>query len=459
MDDSQDRLDALIAAPIESLNLELKRWFDPTKPHGQAKIAIGCIALRNRNGGYFVVGFDDKTGLPDHDNRPDNVEELFHPDAVQHIVSCYASHLFEVRVRFAKRDDQVYPVIVVEEGVTIPVAAKRELVEGKKHLIRHDAVYFRTLRSNGVVSSSAATQGDWADIVSVCFESREADIGRFLRRHLGPEGVLKADLKASDPTENLRRRAETILGHGDERREAVFKSDEFHTRAQQYNGVGGWSVALVFDPARPVDDSDRKFLQLLAVSNPHYTGAALWADTSVMGPEDRPRKINGAWETVTLDGQTSWRERAEFQWVHARGDFYLWRAYQDDLSDKVDRGTALDVGLLAYRFAETIAVGLKFAAVLELPTEARLGFLFRAGELVNRKALTWANAERYLPVRGKAYDNSAQGFTVLTADTPVTAIAPYLQQVLAPIAGAFDGSVVTTEMLEPYVDRLLGRSL
>ncbi|MCQ1779419.1 hypothetical protein NOJ05_19610 [Neorhizobium galegae] len=459
MNDSQDRIDALIAAPTESLNVELKRWVDPRTPHGQAKIAIGCIALRNRNGGYLVVGFDDRTALPDDEHRPDNVEGLFHPDIVQHIVSQFASQLFEVKVRLAARDGLRYPVIVVEAGVTVPVAAKRELIDGNKTLIRQDAVYFRTLRSNGVVSSSAATHGDWADIINICFENREADIGRFLRRHLGPNAPLIGGLKSIDPDTNLRGRAAAILRHGDARREKVFNSDEFRDRAQRYSKIGAWSAALVFEPARQEDDSDRPFLQLISAANPQLTGAAPWTDTRGMGQENRPRKKDGAWETITLEKQPSFIDQAEFQWVHARGEFYLWRAYQDDLSQKVEPGTALDLGLLAYRFAETIAVGLKFAAALEVAPETRLGFLFRAAGLSGRMAQTWANPERYLPVRGRAFDEEAEGFTALTADTPATAIAPYLQQVLSPIAGAFDGSVVTTTMLETYVERLLSGRL
>ncbi len=58
-------IDGLVANPSESLNVEVKRWIDPTKPPGEEKIVKGTFALRNRNGGYFVVGFDDNTIAPD----------------------------------------------------------------------------------------------------------------------------------------------------------------------------------------------------------------------------------------------------------------------------------------------------------------------------------------------------------------------------------------------------------
>ena len=56
----QSVIAGLVGNPSESLTVELKRWIDPTQPAGIEKIVKGALALRNRNGGFFVVGFDDK---------------------------------------------------------------------------------------------------------------------------------------------------------------------------------------------------------------------------------------------------------------------------------------------------------------------------------------------------------------------------------------------------------------
>lgn len=61
----QSVIDGLIASPAESLNVELKRWIDPGQSAGQAKIIKAALGLRNRNGGYLIIGFDDQTLLPD----------------------------------------------------------------------------------------------------------------------------------------------------------------------------------------------------------------------------------------------------------------------------------------------------------------------------------------------------------------------------------------------------------
>jgi hypothetical protein len=179
------QIDSLVARPSESLNVEVKRWINPDQPNGASKFIRAVFALRNRDGGFLVIGFDDKTLEPDLDNEPPNVRSVFHVDKVQALISRHASELFEVGVTFGQRDGREYPVIVVPEGVRSPVATKVPLLdEKKKELIRAGEVFFRTLSANGTPSTALAQPQDWREIVEICFNNREADVGRFLRRQL-----------------------------------------------------------------------------------------------------------------------------------------------------------------------------------------------------------------------------------------------------------------------------------
>src|SRR5271156_2767698 len=128
----KSQINALVSNPSEGLTVELKRWIDPTQPAGIAKIAKGAMALRNRNGGFFVIGFDNTTLSPDTANEPQNVKELFHVDTIQAIISKYASEPFEVSVEWSERDGRQYPVIVVPSGIKVPVASKRDLTDGSQ---------------------------------------------------------------------------------------------------------------------------------------------------------------------------------------------------------------------------------------------------------------------------------------------------------------------------------------
>jgi hypothetical protein len=145
MDFDQALIDQLVLSPRESLIHEVKRWIDSSAPAGIAKIVRAALALRNRNGGYLIIGFDDATLKPDIGHAPADVRMVFHADIIQALVSKFASELFEVGVGFGRRDGQEYPVIVIPEGVRTMVATKADLTDAGKPLVRYGEVYFRTL--------------------------------------------------------------------------------------------------------------------------------------------------------------------------------------------------------------------------------------------------------------------------------------------------------------------------
>ena len=216
-DMDSSRIQALVERPGENLSVELKRWIDPASPEGIAKIVKTALALRNHGGGDLVIGFDNDTCEPDTNNVPQNVREDFHIDKVQALISKYASEPFEVSVEFLEREGQLYPVIIIPPGVKTPVAAKSDLQSSDgKALISVNDVYTRSLHSNNTPSTTKAIWKDWPSILEVCFDNREADIGRFLRRHLGgltPEivrelsGALASGLQPEVTTEDRLQKA------------------------------------------------------------------------------------------------------------------------------------------------------------------------------------------------------------------------------------------------------------
>ncbi len=179
-----ERLLGLLIDPTETLDLELKEWIDLKTAEAKAKVARGCIALRNNDGGHFIIGFTD-AGIPSTTNIPTDVRKSFHSDIIQAIVGKYSSEPFPVEVALIERDGQEYPVISVPQGVRTPVIAKADLIDAAgRALVKDHAVYVRSLSSNNTVSSTEARRGDWERIMRVCFDNREADIGAFVRRHL-----------------------------------------------------------------------------------------------------------------------------------------------------------------------------------------------------------------------------------------------------------------------------------
>jgi hypothetical protein len=455
---SQEVADRLVNAPSEGLNVEIKRWIDPTQPAGIAKIAIACMALRNRDGGYLVVGFDDETLEPLEDGKPEDVRASFHLDIVQLIVSKYASVAFEVAVGFGKREGQEFPVIAIGSGVRSPVAASKELTADGKSLIRQHAVYFRTLNASGVPSSSPARYSDWADIVDICFENREADIGRFLRRHLGGEAASSfATLLEHKANPALWERVlEAIDKHQQRVGGALIARGQDKLQAER----GSWSALLKFDPPLPEDISAREFLRIVGSANPQYTGWPVWLDSSgFRNSSDRPVLVDKVWEAAIIDIGDGWSRHADYYRYDRSGELYLWRVLQDDLTDKVEPGKYLDPFLMMYRVLEVLAVGLAFAKAFDRSEGTTLAFAFRWSNLQNRELNSWADPGRYISSHGKAMGNEAEGYVEISADTPVEAIASYAHGVTRDLFELWDGWQYPMKAIEQQLERLLKRSL
>lgn len=470
----QSQIDSLARNPSEGLNVEIKRWIDPDTPEGKSKIVRGCLALRNRNGGHFVIGFDDKTLLPDVANQPPDPQAMFRLDPIQNLISSYASDLFEIGLAFGKRDGVCYPVIVVPAGVRVPVVAKKELLDpSNKVLVVQNGVYFRTLNSSGIASTSLARHQDWRDIVDICFENREADIGRFLRRQLtGVDRTMLSEALVAlgfatganpPPTRpSLRNEAESFLVKGEARFQAAIQTRGITPQEKALVDGLTMEVAMVINPGWEAAIPDRAFLAKVLGSNPQYTGWPIWLDARTLANEDnRPKVVDQFWEALVISTE-SWSPHMDFMRLDPCGRFYLHRAMQDDLApDRIAPKTSLDPILMVIRVAEAIAVGIAMARALITGDEAerQLGFAFRWTKVGGRILTSWANPMAMMPGSPRSHDQEVTSFIEIPADIPINAIAPFVGEATRSLFVTFEGERVAPNVIEDWTAKLLERRL
>jgi len=459
-DINREHIEQLVKRPGESLAVEIKTWISPADPAGQAKIIKGVIALRNRGGGYFVIGFDDKTMTADKDNAPADVRSTFHIDVIQALVTAHASEPFAITVEFVEHEGVHHPVIVVPAGVRTPVAAKSDLRVGDKFLIRSDEVYFRTLNSNNTVSSAKVKWKDWRDLVEICFDNREADIGRFFRRHLA--GTDPASLQAfamaigssAVAKESVDQKLEKLLAEGLGRYQIAVQGRDVPPH-------GSWEVALIVD-GEFVQPELAPFGRLLGSSNPEYTGWPVWLNSRNFAyTESQPYTFERAWESMIIlaDGFSS---HLDFMRQDPKGRFYSYRALEDDISTTRNAPVPLKVldGILpVLRVGEAMAVGLAFAKALQADERTKLQFMFRWTGLKNRILTSWADRGRYITPRATRQDTVTSPTITVPIDTPPSALAGYVAMAVRPLHEAFDGFILSATVIEDLIDRLLNRRL
>ena len=465
-----DELDGLLQQPTEGRNLEIKSWIDPATADGKQKLVKAAFALRNVNGGYLVIGYDDKTLKPVTAGAPADPCSMFHPDTIQDLISRYAQKPFEISVHYSDQDGTIIPVIKIPSGVLAPVVVRRPLMDAtnNKELLSTGDIYFRTLLANGLISSAQIQPNDWPDLLDICFDNREADIGRFVRRHL--VGISPATLRAAlsgiaqeeaDPAELLKKELCGLLDKGRGRFSAMVRE-----RDLQLPQHGSWEVGLIIRGEFPAQSPTIDFVRRLDAANPQLTGWPVWLEsTSFTNPEHRPISTGGGFEALIVAIDDGWGGRhLDFMRKDPKGRFYLYRALQDDLSTSDGAPqpmTALDFGLAILRTAEALAVGIAFGRAMGCDVqETNLEFAFRWGGLKGRQISSWANPERFLgPVQEPAYDDSFCITISMPLDTPNSSLWLYTHEVVASLFALFGGEEIPPQVVEELVHRLMTRTL
>lgn len=462
-----DRITELINRPGESLSVEIKSWIDPATEEGQSKVVRAALALRNHGGGYLIIGFENQTLLASTIDVPADVKTTYHQDIIQALVAKFASEPFEVIVHYPEKDGQVFPVIAVPPGVRTPVAAKSDLfVKGTQtKLISTDEVYVRTLRSNNTPSTAKASWKDWPKVVEVCFDNREADIGRFFRRHLS--GLKSEQLAefvnaingAVAPAESTHDKLQMIQSQGAQRYAVALKNSGAKLKEH-----GTWEVCVAIQGDIPEHKADKQFFNLLDSSNPDFTGWPVWLNSSNFSDKSsHPYVFDDAWEALVISIGSNWSDHIDFMRLNPKGTFYLHRALQDDTSGN-ERSpkplTQLDFGLPILRTAEAIAVALSFAKAMGCSEEkCSLSFMFRWTHLSGRQLTNWAQPNRFIFPGNFAKQDEYQTELTVPLETPLSALPDYVNKVVQPLYALFDGFQLNPSVVEDLVTRLIERRL
>lgn len=448
---TRDQLEALVNAPQESLGVELKQWIDPGTAEGEAKVAKGVLALRNHGGGVFVVGFTD-AGEPDTGAGPADVCAAFHTDMVQALVGKYASTPFEVTVHFVERDGQTFPVIEVPPGVTTPVACKRDFPPGGKHLLKDNAVYVRSLHSNGTVSSSEAKRDDWERLMKVCFDNREADIGGFVRRHLtgidlaGLSALLGRTRPPDPPTASGR--AADLMERGRARFHAVCRE-----RSVSLPAIGFREAAIIVAGHVPAHSPTQDFLHRLTVAKPRYSGWSPWPAGFQSDPaRDTQYVYENGWEALLklADSLDFWR-------IDPRGEFYQLDALREDLfgDPSMPAGSSLDFVTQIRRLVEYITSAQSFARSMGCSEgSTTLACRFRWRGLQGRRLVNRFDPSSLYP-RPPAVQDEVTSAVDVPLEVATAALGVLVFQAVNPLFLVFGGVEVAERVIARRVEEIL----
>ena len=224
-------------------------------------------------------------------------------------------------------------------------------------------------------------------------------------------------------------------------------------------------VGLVLEPAKPDELATKEFMNKISASNPQFTGWPPWLDSrGFTKVADKAYVLDGVWQAliVALDG--GWYQHFDFLRFDPTGEFYLHRVMQDDLSEKVNPGIAMDVILMIYRVAEVLAVGVSMARNLGWDPNGTAGFAFQWTGLNGRELSSWVNPFRWGGGGGGALgarsrSAAAESFVEVPLEIPHSALAPHVAVVVGPLFASFDGYTASKELIETCVRKMIERKM
>ncbi len=446
----------------ESYSVEVKSWFDAESPEGKTKLVKALLALRNNNGGRLVIGFDDTTMDAVAADRPESLRAAFGQDAIQALITRFSSEPFEVLVQYATKDGKDFPVICVPPGVRTPVATKSEIKDPQtqRPILPINAVYVRTLKSNNTVSTASANWHDWDRLCELCFDNREADIGRFLRRHLDESvlGRFAALINVADqpPMPDASELNAQWLDAGRAAFDARLAKDGVVVPKIGYFEIAATVIGALKDNIA----ANHSLLNLIRSANRRFTGLPFFVTLDSAAMNDRPKMTSDGWERLFVDLSQEWpSDTVDFWRIEPSARLYAIRGFDEDLSKDLKSARVLAITLPIWRVAdaliEAVAIG---RAMAQNPEEASLAVTLRWTDLAGRR-LSNARSTRFFSAMGTvADDDTAISHLTVPLNLPDSALAQRTSHALSPLYRKFQGFEIGQNVVDQEVRELLSRT-
>lgn len=440
--DHKSIIENFLSNPSETLKIELKEWIDISTETDKAKIVKSCIALYNNNGGFLAIGFDNDGKTKKHTHTLAELKEKFNFDEIQKIVSRYTSTHIETYIYFHEIDNLHYPFIFIPSGVRTPASIKADLHDPTDHtkkLLHHGKIYFRTLSSNGTVSTSEPKSSkDWERLLNICLENKETDIAKFFQNNLTEAQLQKIKeflfRTSNEPSQNNNHDAKNCLNYGYKEYLVIANKKSIPTH-------GTFQVAFIINNKTEKITISQTLLQTLKSSNPRPSGWPLWVILQNSPDEDkRPQHHSDRWQAF-IDASNT----LDFWMVTEKKCFYHYRALRDDMNGsttaqaKAEKLNEIDFVWQVENICDAIATGLAFAQALNEDGDATLAFAFKWTKLKNRYLTAWAHPARYIDCESKSNTDECSHEVNISINATRANIVNYTYEVACHLFLTFGG--------------------
>lgn len=416
------RLDDLLIAPRETLEVELKGWLDILcDTDHRATLAKALIALANHGGGVVILGFEEKAGVAtEAAGRPGDLSG-YTPDTVNAVVARFAEPVFHCDVVLGTAPDgSRFPIISVPGGHKAPIRAKRD---GPSRQILQNSYY---IRRPGPRSEPPASGQEWDELLRRCLVNAREQLLDQMR-------AIMAGSPATSPPPDAEQLLLAWIGESEERWKALAETTSADNGARM--PLGRWSVG--YQLKGDLDTvSLGEFRDRMARGVIRHTG---WPEFWVPTREGLSPYIHDGALECWLGGEERSPAHADFWRASTAGQFYLVRGYQEDEVAENQRyapGTSFDVTLPTWRIGEALLHAESMARQLGDPSAEVIMQLEWTG-LAGRAAVSTTGL-RALIGDYKAKQDRHRAFLSVRADEIPGLLPELVAQIIRPLYELFD---------------------
>ena len=425
----------------ESLSEEFKAWLDIRSKHGKSKIAKGCIALRNHNGGRLLIGIDQNGKI-----EPKHIDAIkadgYIAENIQAIINEFASDKFEITLNYPATGDELYFVeIIVPSGVTTPSICKADLEDGKMKFLEKNALYIRTYGTNNYPSSAKIQYRDWSDFLNVLFENREMDYAAILKKCFYGK------------PDNVKILSESQSGINIDTHISSFKTralEQIKNAGIDISNLGTWEIfaKLEYDNKDYFCGKD-EYIELL-MNHPKYSGWPTWIIFDTI--ELKPKFIENSWRYFGNFTKETLYKTIDYWEIAGGNEFYLFRVLETDLQTKDKIFDPLEN---IARNIEAILTVKKLSATY--CKDVAISFCIRYSDIENHNLVT--RGLRPFAQPKISYTNKSQFSFTLNPDDDNEAMIEKFKSGMRKTISLFQGAEISDEQYARMLKDVLNRNV
>jgi hypothetical protein len=342
----------LLQAPEETLTIEHKGWLDLRDNGHKALLAKAIIGLANSGGGVIVLGTRKDAGQEGALGSFPRPEALarYTVDDINSVVQRFAEPEFHCELVFATHPGTgvEHAFVLVPGGHQVPIMACRNGPNGE---LQQRRCY---VRKAGPRTEEPYTKADWDSVLERCLQARRESMLDAIRV------IVQGHTGAGPLPPSARAQLRDFITASQGRWEALVAPLPADDPARM--PLGHYTVAFSILGVEPVSLAELR-RRMEVASRVKHTG---WTPfIHLYRPAFEPRPVGGAIEVwLGAPDEERWRHDAahcDYWRAESAGSFFQQRGYDEDSTQRVTPGKAMDITLPIWRVGEILLYASRLA--------------------------------------------------------------------------------------------------